>query len=282
MLTIGDSVHIARRGLWRLVGVAQVHRVKVAGPTQKAVLTAVRKALREKPSSVEAGWVERIEQARATMLASREPLEIEDFGSGRAVSGSQTKMLTRTLGKKTTDSKPPRWGYLLFRLVRELQPAAGVELGACVGISAAYQAAAMELNGKGRMISLEGATVLAERSQQTIDELHLSDRGTVLLGQFSDTLPGTLADTTPLQWAFVDGHHDETATLEYMEQILGAAAPDAVLVFDDINWSPGMARAWRTIVADPRFALIVGLHSVGLAVVSSANVPRQVINIAYA
>ena len=161
-------------------------------------------------------------------------------GEGQAVSHT----ISRTLGEMTRSSKPPRWAFLLFRLVRELAPDACVELGSCVGISASYQAAALELNGRGHLITLEGADVLAERSQRTIDDLGLSERASVRLGQFSNTLPGTLDSLPPVGYAFIDGHHVEDATIDYMEQILPHLAPEAVLLFDDINWSAGMKRAW--------------------------------------
>jgi hypothetical protein len=54
-----------------------------------------------------------------------------------------------------------------------------------------------------------------------------------------------------------------------------------VLMFDDINWSPGMASAWRTIASDPRFALTVDLRSMGLAVVSEHAEPQRSLAVSY-
>ena len=44
-----------------------------------------------------------------------------------------------------------------MRLVRELRPHSCLELGTGVGVSAGYQAAAMELNGVGRLLTLDGS-----------------------------------------------------------------------------------------------------------------------------
>jgi predicted O-methyltransferase YrrM len=49
----------------------------------------------------------------------------------------------------------------LFKLVRTLQPATIVELGTCIGISAAYQAAAQQINHRGRIVTLEGSSTRA-------------------------------------------------------------------------------------------------------------------------
>ena len=138
-----------------------------------------------------------------------------------------------------------------------------IELGSCVGISASYQAAALELNGAGRLVTLEGAEALAERTARSLDEMGLSHRASVRIGRFSDTLDDVLKELEPVGIAFIDGHHIEQATVQYMEQIAAYAGPESLLIFDDINWSEGMRKAWRTIADDPRFALTVEMRSIG-------------------
>ncbi len=224
---------------------------------------------------------------RALLLTSQAPLEIEDFGAGTGhrfdtTGATQTRhMVTKTLGSMTLSSKPPQWAYLLFRLVRELKPSAVLEMGACVGISASYEAAALELNGAGTLLTLEGADVLAERSAHTLSELDLAHRAGVRLGQFADTIGPAVAELSPLGFAFIDGHHVEAATLDYMEQILPAMSDEAVFVFDDIAWSDGMRAAWSRIVADDRFALTIDLRSVGIAVLSASAQSRHSLAIPY-
>lgn len=276
---------VARRGR-RTIGAVEVRRATTRGATTSAVVSAVKKALAGQAAEDEAAWIERIEKKRRELAASAAPLTIVDFGAGTKSQFDQdgadpSHTITKTLGEMTRSSKPPRWAFLLFRIVRELGPEACVELGSCVGISASYEAAALELNGRGRLITLEGADVLAERSRRTIDELGLADRASVRLGRFAATLPGTLDDLPPVDYAFIDGHHVEDATIDYMEQILPRLAPEAVLVFDDINWSAGMKRAWARIAADPRFAATVDLKKVGIAVVSAERTSRP-ISISYA
>ena len=250
------------------------------------MLRALHEALANRPSPEESAWIDRIEQKRSELARSPEPMQVTDFGAGRGHrfddgTADTEHTTTRTLAEMTRSSKPAPWAYLLLRLARELRPDSVLELGACVGISAAYQAAALELNGHGRLVTLEGSDVLAERSARTLDELGLGGRASVQVGRFAETLSEAARSLRPVGIAFIDGHHVETATLDYLEQILPHAAGEAVLVFDDINWSEGMQRAWHAIEASGRFALTVDLRSVGLAVLSDTATGRQSLTIPY-
>jgi predicted O-methyltransferase YrrM len=199
--------------------------------------------------------IEDIEAARARLEASNEPIETVDYGAGPDGARTIEEMargvpVTRNLGELCrTSSKPPEAARLLFRLVRERQPERCLELGTCLGISAAYQAAALDLNGRGSLTTLEGAPALGERARTLLDELGLGSRVEIRVGRFVDLLPDVLQGVR-LDLAFVDGHHDEGATLDYFQQIAPAMNGGGVLVFDDIGWSDGMARAWRTIRSD--------------------------------
>jgi hypothetical protein len=69
----------------------------------------------------------------------------------------------------------------------------------------------------------------------------------VAVGPFHLTIQGALAAASPVDFMFVDGHHDQRATLRYFEMALNYLADDSLAVFDDINWSDGMDRAWAQL-----------------------------------
>jgi predicted O-methyltransferase YrrM len=270
---------VIRRG-HQLQGRLQLRNAAVTGSAPNALVSALKAAAIPRPSAAERQWIERIELMRKLMLTSPQPLSITDFGAGKGhkfdTGDAETRNVTiRTLGDMTNSSKKPHWAYLLFRIVRELAPESCLELGACVGVSASYQAAALELNGRGKLITLEGADVLAERSERTLVELGLDHRASVRVGPFADTLADAVSDLAPLDYAFIDGNHVEAATIEYMEQLLPQVSSEAILVFDDIYWSEGMQRAWKTVAADERFALTVDMGTIGFGVVSKSATGRQ-------
>jgi predicted O-methyltransferase YrrM len=173
--------------------------------------------------------------------------------------------VAQTLGERYLVSKAPLAALLLFRLVREFKPTRCLELGTNLGVSAAYQAAALELNGGGALDTLEGSRILAGLAQRHLAELELAVR--VHRGRFQDLLPGLLPRLEPLDYVFVDGHHDQQATIGYFAQLYPHLTPGALVVFDDIAWSEGMAEAWRVIQADERVRVALSVGSMGVTLV---------------
>ena len=76
-----------------------------------------------------------------------------------------------------------------------------------------------------------------------------------------------LESNTLIDYAFIDGHHDQDATIDYFRQIKPHLSPNAVLVFDDISWSDGMKKAWKTIKNDKDIEVYVDLFVVGVCIV---------------
>jgi len=89
-------------------------------------------------------------------------------------------------------------------------------------------------------------------------------RATVVPGRFRDSLETVLEANELFDYVFIDGHHDEKATVEYFELIRPRLSVGALLVFDDIAWSAGMTRAWRTIREHPRISYSSDLISMGI------------------
>ncbi len=156
-------------------------------------------------------------------------------------------------------SAPPFWGRVLYSLAKERRPAAILEMGTCFGISTAYLATG---HPSARVTTLEGEPAYIDIAREGFE--HLGIRPEVVAGRFQDTLTPALDDLGQVELAFVDGHHEEEATLAYFELLLPRLAPGAIVVFDDIAWSEGMENAWRTITARPEVGAAVDLRRLGV------------------
>jgi len=225
--------------------------------------------------------VGRIEAIRAQMDASPRMIVCTDFGAGDGTEArSPAEMragveVRSTLGEiSRNSSKSPVGARLLFRLIRAVKPASCVEMGTCVGISAAYQAAALKLNGQGQLVTLEGAAELAAIAKENLELLGF-EQVEVMVGRFEHTLPAALQRLSPVDYVFVDGHHDHAATLAYFEQVLVALSETAVVVFDDISWSAGMEEAWQLISRHPRVSLALDMGALGVCVMDPSIEDRN-------
>lgn len=229
-----------------------------ANDGEKAVARALAKAVFRLATPEERAWFKKIEARRDVLKDSQKRLRFATFErSGRKAEGGLLGEITNSVSVTAPRS------LFLFHLTRKLLPNTCLEMGAAVGISGSYIAAALALNGRGRLTTLEGAESLAATSRETFNTLGL-DNTHVVLGGFQDTLSRTLSALPPVDLAFVDGHHQEHATIEYWHLLKPKLAEGAVVVFDDIAWSAGMRRAWRRIKNDEELRWSGGAFTIGI------------------
>lgn len=233
----------------------------------------LQETLQNQVTPQELEWVTRIEALRKDLSSSAATITFVDYGAGESnlaltdESMFNGRNVDRTIGDICQGSSEPYfWSLLLFKTVRKFKPVSCIEMGTCLGISTAFQAAALRLNGVGQVVSLEGAEALASLAKSHLQRLGL-DNASVVTGRFQDTLDAVLKAQKPIDFIFIDGHHDEKATLAYFEQTMPFLAEGATLIFDDINWSSGMKRAWKAIAADVRVNISIDLRRVGVVII---------------
>jgi len=260
--------------LRRLGALREISRLSRQNNTaSKSLAKALRETLQNRPAPEEKAWIERIESLRNELNSSTDQVTLMDYGAGLPETSlgdhkpHEGKVIVKTIGDVCrTASKPYMWSFLLLKLIREFRPLVCLELGTCLGISCSYQAAALELNQKGKIITLEGAESLAGLAEEHFQRLGL-DNVDVVVGLFQDNLKSVLKERGPINYAFVDGHHQEEPTLTYFREILPFLSERSVVIFDDISWSEGMKRAWSTIKAHESVKVCVDLVYVGICII---------------
>ena len=130
-----------------------------------------------------------------------------------------------------------------------------------------YRGAALELNDSGRLTTIELHEPTAKIAEEYLQNLGVS-RVSIRVGRFQNLLDGILKEMGTVDYVFIDGHHDEDATVSYFEQVLKYLAPTAVIIFDDIFWSVGMKRAWTAIQKNSKISLAIDMDRMGICVVS--------------
>ncbi len=220
------------------------------GGTADKIDKAIGSHFKNSFSSLEKADISAIESIRKTLLRSPEVISVTEFGRG-------SNILPKTAStEKISDicsimSKTESECHFLYSLIKTIKPTHCMELGTCLGISTAYIGMALRHNGHGTLTSFEGSPERAKIATQNIKELGLENNVSLVQGKFQDVLPEYLQKTTGLDFAFIDGHHQEEATLHYFKMILPKFVKGGIIIFDDIFWSTGMNRAWKTIKTHP-------------------------------
>ena len=223
------------------------------------------------PDAEAEAWIAQIEALRTALLHSEDEVTFRDYGAaGRLKAARQPNApfseTTRAVRAVCRDAVPPHEGRLLYHLIRQFKPTRCLELGTSLGLSTAYQAAALATSGGvGRLITLEGGAALARLAQDHLERLDLQGVE-VVTGPFAEMLPVVLQSHRPIDFAFIDGHHDPAAMRAYFEQLAPHLTDGAVLVFDDIFWTTGMRHAWLALAANPRVRQKVDLLTVGICI----------------
>ncbi len=241
----------------------------------RRIAEAITEVVDNRLDGAEKAYIERIEARRAALEASSEVISYMDYGASTRESRETAEDMYRGSPRERTvgnlcerTSKRYRSALFLFKLVRKFRPRTCLEMGSCLGISAAYQAAALELNGAGRIVTLEGAAPVAALARETFESVGLENVD-LRVGRFQDILDDVLRECAPFEYAFIDGHHDGDATVDYFHRVLPFLAADALVIFDDIRWSEGMTRAWRRVLEHPKVTVSVDLVDIGVCALSA-------------
>jgi predicted O-methyltransferase YrrM len=201
--------------------------------------------------------LEKIEAYRQSLLKITGTIAVEDHGAGSRRAGGRERRIC-DLVRHTAVS--PRHGCLLARLANHLEPAMMIELGTGSGIGSLYLAMA---NPGGHVHTCEGSPALARLAEKGLDKLGAGNVK-VYRGLFAEWLPGLLNKAGPGLFVFIDGDHREENLVSYVNMILAEKWQDLVIVMDDIHWSRGMYRAWKSIINRQEISLSIELYNIGI------------------
>ncbi|MFC1670443.1 O-methyltransferase [Spirochaetota bacterium] len=239
----------------------------------KNIISAIEDTLINNIHDEEKIFIDKIESLRQSLNSSSQKLTVTDYGAGSPnVKQRQDEMPKDTTYQCSVSdvsgaSKSFFWGLLLFKILRYQKPAKCIELGTCLGISGSYQASALKINGTGDLITLEGVSSFASLSEKHFQQLGLDNVQTVT-GPFQETLKNVLIENQPVDYVFIDGHHDEEATINYYYEIFPFLNESSILVFDDISWSKGMKRAWKKITGEKDIKVVFDLWPIGICILN--------------
>jgi len=200
---------------------------------------------------------ERVEWLRQQLLQDNSVLSIQDHGAGSS-GKTEDQRIVASIARHA--AKPKKYGQLLFRMVRQYQPATILELGTSLGITTSYLSIASPASA---IITIEGSATVAGRARLNFEKLGLKNIE-VIEGNFDDMLPEMLHHLPAVDLVFIDGNHRQEPTEHYFSQLLSKINNDSIIIFDDIHWSRGMEQAWKNIIRNPVVRCSIDLFFMGI------------------
>ncbi len=198
-----------------------------------------------------------IESLRNTLYHDNRNININDFGAGSNINSSKKRKI-KDVAKNSSKNK--KFGQLLFRIVEHFKPKIIFELGTSFGISTLYLAKG---NNNSKIITFEGCEESANIAKENFNLLNIQKIETVL-GNFKDTYEKKAKEQKNLDLIFIDGNHQEKATINYFETLIKYAHNKTIIIFDDIHWSIGMENAWKYIKDSKKTSLTIDLFFIGI------------------
>lgn len=219
------------------------------------IFSLYQKAFRERINRED--WAQ-FEAHRRTLLRSQRELRFKDPSSGLEQD--------RTIGQQAARTLLSEGGARFLSILADHTSCCAVlELGSSLGISTLY------LAKKNRpVVTIEGAEPIAKEARATFQQFPDLDI-TLLQGRFDEKLPRAIEILNELPGqkpilVWLDGHHQEQATNQYIEVIVNQFGARAILVLDDIRWSSGMFDAWQKQVGNPHWKMKIDLHRMGVLI----------------
>ena len=127
----------------------------------------------------------------------------------------------------------PNTGRMLHSLVRVMEPEVILEIGTSVGYSALWMASALQVNGKGKLWTVESHATRFERAQKNIEEAGLGEWIMSLKGHAPEIFMEETLLPDCIDLAFFDATKKQHQ--EFFDAVFPRMNPGAMIVVDNVT-----------------------------------------------
>ncbi|MDA3867670.1 MAG: class I SAM-dependent methyltransferase [Salinivirgaceae bacterium] len=208
------------------------------------------------PAQTDRLLLQTINQLYKTLASAK--AKIKNNSNGSRV---RTKSNLTTVGKlNKTSSLKPKYIALLSKLIEKHNLTRILELGTCCGVTSTCLAS---INNKNKITTIEKDVDRAHRARYEFEKCGLQNVQ-LLETDFNSGISALKKEKAGFDLIFIDGDHSYEGTLAYYHQLKDMVSENGVMVFDDIYWSKGMTKAWRTICNEQDKGITIDIFQMGL------------------
>lgn len=132
-----------------------------------------------------------------------------------------------------------------------------LEFGTAFGASGSYWLAGIEANGSGHLLTFEPNVIWAQIAVRNLAAV--SSRFTLTQDMFENHVARLQAAGTQVDIAFIDAIHTRAFVESQLALVRTIAAPGALILLDDIDFSEDMAACWQALSQSGQFAAVYRL-----------------------
>ena len=199
---------------------------------------------------------EALEYQRKVLLSNDNKLAVVDLGAGSRMGMGEIRKISQIA---SSSLGPKRKLEILFRIANYYKVNQILELGTSLGLSALYFSKARQ---NANIDTVEGSPEVAKIAQKMFDK-NIAKNISLHVGNFDELLP-VLLNTKKYDLVYVDGNHTYIATKQYFDMIINSIGFSGIIVFDDINWSKGMLKAWEELIQNEKVTLSINIFDIGI------------------
>ncbi len=198
-------------------------------------------------------------------------IKLNDLGAGSLVSTTNERTIAEIVNNSVASQKKIQF---LFKLCLKYQPETILELGTSLGLSSLVMQLA---NIRSTITTVEGDATIADIAHNihTENNIHTIE----IVNQPFDVFLKNKNTDSKFKLILIDGNHAYSPTIKYFEILTHNIDNECIMIFDDINWSQDMRRAWDEIKSNKKVRLSIETFEYGIVFFNSDFKEKQHFNI---
>jgi len=197
-----------------------------------------------------------IEKTRDRLLSNHGQVQVKDLGAVSPHFKYDQRTISRVAATSLNEEKQCA---LFYRIAKYIGAERILELGTSMGISSLYLASVEN----SKVITFEGNPGMIDIALTNFE--YFKQKNIELIeGNIDQTLPDHLQDPSKIDFALIDANHKFEPTIRYFNMLARRMADTGIIVVDDINYSPDMAKAWSEIKKHDLVYGSIDLHRCGI------------------